>query len=165
MHPAYALMETQLIELKQQAMKWTWIVLSFLAGACLPLQGGFNARLGKSIQSPINAAMISFQIGAIVLFVYSAITRQPFSFPSLKATSPFVFIGGAFGAFYVTTVMLAFTRVGSATTFGLVVAGQMAMALALDHFGILVTEQHKFSATRLLALVLLLAGVVLIRKE
>jgi uncharacterized membrane protein YdcZ (DUF606 family) len=41
----------------------------------------------------------------------------------------------------------------------------MAMALALDHFGILVTEQHKFSATRLLALVLLLAGVVLIRKE
>jgi uncharacterized membrane protein YdcZ (DUF606 family) len=36
--------------------KIIWIVVAFLAGAFLPLQGGFNALLGKEARNPMYAS-------------------------------------------------------------------------------------------------------------
>jgi transporter family-2 protein len=41
--------------------------------------------------------------------------------------------------------MLALPRIGMALTFVLVVAGQMVIAVILDHYKILVEEQHSFN--------------------
>lgn len=41
-------------------MKFTWMFIAFLSGAVLPIQAGLNTKLGKSIESPVFAALISF---------------------------------------------------------------------------------------------------------
>jgi transporter family-2 protein len=80
-------------------------------------------------------------------------------------TAPYyAWMGGILGAFYVTAIILSFPRIGPAMTFGLVVAGQMVIAVALDHFNILVAQQHPINLWRILGIVLIVTGVIIIRK-
>lgn len=73
-------------------------------------------------------------------------------------------IAGALGAFYVTVIVLAFPKIGAALTFGLIVAGQLTIAIVLDHFKILVQQQHGINIYRIIGLLLIVSGVILIRK-
>lgn len=145
-------------------MKLIWIVMALLAGAFLPIQAGLNSRMGKAIESPVYASMMSFITGAIAVFIYILLTKQQVSWAGLKTIPGYTWVAGALGAFYVTTVILAFPRIGPALTFGLVVLGQMVIAVILDHFNILVTHQHSFNIWKLLGILLIVGGVVLVRK-
>jgi bacterial/archaeal transporter family-2 protein len=145
-------------------MKITWIIVALLSGAFLPIQAGLNTRLGKSIESPVHASMFSFIVGAFAVILYVTLTRQHVAWSGLKTTPAFAWIGGVLGAFYVTAIILAFPRIGPALTFGLVVTGQMVISVVLDHFDILVAQQHSINIWRLLGIVFIIAGVIIIRK-
>jgi bacterial/archaeal transporter family-2 protein len=145
-------------------MKGIWIIIALGSGALLPLQAGLNNRLGKSIESPVYASMISFIIGAAAVLLYIALTRQPVHWAGAKSAPGYVWLAGAMGAFYVTAVVLAFPQLGPALTFGLVVAGQMLMAVLLDHFNILVLHPHPINAWRILGMLMIIGGVIVIRK-
>ena len=138
--------------------------MAFVAGTFLPMQAGLNSRLGKSIESPVHASMISFITGAFAVLIYILITKQHVSWAGLKTAPAYTWIAGALGAFYVTTVILAFPRIGPALTFGLVVLGQMVIAVLLDHFNILVAQQHNINFWRILGVILIVGGVIIIRK-
>lgn len=145
-------------------MKLFWIFLAFISGAFLPIQAGLNGRLGKSIDSPVYAALISFLVGILTILVYIMVTRQQFSWEGLKTVPPYAWLGGALGAVFVTAIIQIIPHIGIALTFGLVVAGQMIIAVIMDHFHILVAQQQNFNPWRLLGIVLVIAGVVIIRK-
>jgi len=145
-------------------MKITWIIVALISGAFLPIQAGLNTRLGKAIESPVNASLISFLVGASGVFLYSILTKQHVAWSGLRTAPAFVWIGGLLGAFYVTSIILAFPKIGPAMTFGLVVAGQMIMSVLLDHFNILVAQQHHINIWKVLGIVLIVTGVVIIRK-
>lgn len=145
-------------------MKIVWILIAFISGILLPVQAGLNARLGRSIESPVYASLVSFLTGTVVLLLYIVITRQPVSWSGFRTAPSYVWIAGLFGAFYVTATVLVFPRLGPALTFALIVLGQMVMALVLDHFNILVAGQHAITPLRLLGVVLIIAGVVIIRR-
>ena len=145
-------------------MKPIWIIIALVSGAFLPIQAALNARLGKSIDNPAVAALISFAIGAIALSLYVIITKQSVSWAAIKSVPSYAWLGGLLGAFYVTAIIFAFPRIGPALTFGLIVTGQMIIAILLDHFNILVTQQHSINIWRILGVVLIIAGVIIIRK-
>lgn len=145
-------------------MKGIWIIMAFVSGAFLPIQAGLNTRLGKSIESPVYASMISFIVGAVAVLLYIFFTKQHVSWSGIKTVPAYAWIGGALGAFYVTVIVLAFPKIGPALTFGLVVAGQMVIAVILDHFNILVTQQHSINIWRILGVLMIIGGVIVIRK-
>ena len=145
-------------------MKVFWIAIVSIAGAFLPIQAGLNSRMGKALDSPVFASMISFVVGAIAVIIYIVITKEHVSWAGLKSAPRYVWLAGALGAFYVTAIILAFPRIGPALTFGVVVAGQMATAIALDHFNILVTQPHPINLWRIFGIILVVAGVIIIRK-
>lgn len=144
--------------------KLPWILAVFIAGSLLPIQAGLNTRMGQAIHSPVWASLISFAVGLVALLVYVAVTRQPLHTQSLKDVPTVTWVAGALGAIYVTTVVLAFPKLGPALTFGLIVAGQLIISVALDHFNILVHAQHSINAWRVLGIALIVVGVVIIRK-
>lgn len=141
-----------------------WIFLAFAAGAFLPIQAGLNARLGKVAGNPVYASFVSFIIGTVALLIYIIVTRQQGSWAGLRSAAPADWTGGVLGAFYVTVIILAFPKIGPALTFGLVVAGQMIISVVLDHTNILVAQQHTFNIFRFIGVLLVIAGVVIIRK-
>ncbi len=141
-----------------------WIALAFLSGAFLPIQAGLNAKLGKAAGSPVYASMLSFAIGTVALISYILITKQSISWAGVKEEPTQVWFGGLLGAFYVTVIILAFPKLGPGLTFGLVVAGQMFISILLEHFNILVAQQNPISFMKIIGVLLVIAGVIVIRR-
>lgn len=146
-------------------LQFFYILLAIVAGAVLPLQAGLNVQLGKSVNQPIFAAFASFLIGSLGLLVYLLILKFDFSTVSQTRTvSPWVWIAGILGAFYVAAVIILAPRLGTALTFSLVVTGQMIISLILDHFGLLGLPVKHINWQRLVGVAFLITGVLLIRK-
>ncbi len=146
-------------------MKLLWLVIVFICGALLPFQAGLNARLGKSIDSPTYASLFSFIVGALTVAIYLQFTKETVTWAGLKSASISSWLGGGVtGAIFITASMLALPRIGMAMTFGLIVAGQVIVSVLLDHFDILVAEQHSFNLWRLLGIILIIGGVLIVRK-
>lgn len=146
-------------------MKFAWLIIVFVCGALLPIQAGLNTRLGKSLESPVYASLFSFMVGAVAVGIYLQFTKETITWAGLKSADIYSWLGGGVtGAVFITATMMAVPRIGMALTFGLVVAGQMIIAVALDHFGILVTEQHGFNVWRFAGILIIILGVVLVRK-
>lgn len=141
-----------------------WIALVILAGALLPVQAGMNTRIGKALESPAHASLLSFCVGTAALALYLLLTRQPAQWQQWRDIPPYAWLGGVLGAVYITISIMAFPRLGAPLTFGLIVAGQLLISLLLDHFNILVAAPHPVNGYRLLGMALIIAGVVLIRR-
>ncbi len=141
-----------------------WIVMALLAGAFLPIQAGLNAKLDKVVESPIYASMFSFLVGTIGLLAYILFTRQTVAWSAIREVPNYVWIGGLMGAFYVTVIILAFPKLGPGLTFGLVVAGQMVISVLMEHFNVLVAQQHPISYMKVLGIILVVAGTIIIRE-
>ena len=143
--------------------KSIWVIMALLSGAFLPIQAGLNAKLGKAVASPVHASMFSFVVGAVGLIGYIILTRQTVSVSGIKEAPAYIWLGGLLGAFYVTIIILAFPKLGPGLTFGLVVAGQMIVSVLLEHFNILVSQQNPINFMKVLGILLVVAGVVIIR--
>lgn len=144
--------------------KSLWIILTFLSGAVLPIQAGLNARLAKATLNPIYASLISFVVGMVALLLYAIATRQSISWVGLREAPLQVWLGGLLGAVYVTVIVLAFPRLGPGLTFGLVVAGQMLISILLEHYNVLVAQPSPISFMKVVGVLLVIVGVVIIRK-
>jgi bacterial/archaeal transporter family-2 protein len=143
--------------------KIIWIVVAFLAGAFIPMQGGVNALLGKEVKSPMHASLFSFTIGTILLLLYVVLTKQTVSWEGVKNAPWYAWLGGFLGAYCLTAILFAFPKLGPGLTFGLLVAGQMIISVALEHFNILVAQPHPISLLRIIGIGLIVGGVTLIR--
>ena len=142
-----------------------FLLVAIIAGAILPVQAGLNAKMGKAVGDPVYASLISFVIGSLVLFVYGLFAKMNFSQITQAGSQHWsVWTPGLLGAFYVTSVIVLVPKIGVALTFGLIVAGQLGLSLALDHYGLLGLPVHAINWQRLVGVLLIIVGVVLIRK-
>jgi transporter family-2 protein len=144
--------------------KLQWIIMALVSGAFLPIQAGLNSKLGKAVANPIYASLFSFIVGAIGLSLYILLSRQSFSLAGIKSAPASIWLGGLLGAFYVTVIILAFPHLGPGLTFGLVIAGQMLTSILLEHFNVLVAQQQNISLMKIVGVMLVIVGVVIIRK-
>ncbi len=145
----------------------TWIpfILAIIAGILNPVQGAINNKLTYFAGNPILASFISFIVGGIALGICLLFTKNPFAlFHQTKDAPLIVWTGGLCGAFFVTAIIMAVPRIGVAMTFSLVILGQMLITLPIDHFGFLGTPVREINLPRVLGVLLVIAGVIVIRK-
>ena len=141
------------------------MLLAFLGGIFLTLQVGVNAQLRLLAGHPIYAAFISFCIGTLLLFFYSLTTKVPWpSFAKLCQAPWWIWTGGALGASYLWLAIELAPRLGATVLVGLIVAGQLIASLFLDHYGLLGFPHQPVTLLRGFGAVLLVLGVILIRR-
>ena len=139
--------------------------LGLLAGLSFVMQQVVNANLADGLSSPLWAALVSYAGGTLLVALLLLAMHQ--SVPSRQAASGVSWLswtGGAFGVVYVLISIVLLPRIGAATYMALIVAGQMLSSVALDAFGVLGLEKHPITPVRVLGALLLLAGVVLVRR-
>jgi transporter family-2 protein len=142
-----------------------YLLLALVAGAMMPTQAAINNKLAGYVASPISAAFISFLVGTLGLFVYMLAMGTPLaSLSNVKDAPAVAWIGGLLGAFFVASTIILAPRIGVAMTFSLIVAGQMLITLVLDHFGFLGLPVKEISLARIGGILLITAGVVIIRR-
>lgn len=144
---------------------YLYLLIALLAGAMMPTQAGTNNKMAAVVGSPILAAFISFFVGTVALFAYALLSGESLlSMAEAKNAPPIAWIGGLLGAFFVTAAVTLVPRLGVAMTFSLIIAGQMIVTLIIDHFGLLGVPVKEISLVRIGGILLITAGVVLIRK-
>jgi transporter family-2 protein len=142
-----------------------FILLALAAGAMMPTQAATNNKMALVVNSPVLSAFISFFVGTVALFIYLLISGVPLAnISSAKEAPAIAWIGGLLGAFFVTAAVVLVPRFGVALTFSLIIAGQMLVTLVIDHFGLLGVPVKEVSLARVGGILLITAGVVLIRR-
>ena len=147
-------------------MKFIFLLgLAFAAGMLGPLQAGMNAKIGKILGDPFYAALISFAVGTAGLLTVALFGKIEFSAIRTAGNVHWsLWLAGLLGAFYVTASIVLTPRLGASLTFSLVVAGQLVMAVMIDHFGMLGVPIQPVNLPRLAGIALITAGAMLIRR-
>jgi transporter family-2 protein len=144
-----------------------YYLLALLTGIALSTQSGVNSQLRSVLGNPVLSSLVSFSVGTISLVIYLCIF-QPGSFTTLgnlQGMAWYKWTGGLLGAFIVSFIIIIAPRIGAANMVGLVVAGQIFIALIFDHFGLLGFTQHGINWVRIFGAGLLITGVFLILKN
>ncbi len=144
------------------------LLITLLAGVALPVQAGINSRLGREMGSPFTAALISFLIGTVSILIFVLLSRVSAPEGGFGATASrlpwWIWLGGVIGAVFITVSAAFAGRLGLTLFSAVVIAGQLLASVTLDHFGLLGAERHPVSVLRLAGIVLLVAGIALIRR-
>ncbi|HEV2596155.1 MAG TPA: DMT family transporter [Sphingomicrobium sp.] len=141
------------------------ILLVLAAGGFIAMQAPTNALLARAGGSPVLAALISFAVGTLALFIVwlgSANRPPPGAFTNLRW---YAWLGGLYGASYVAVAAYAAPRIGLASLITIGIAGQIAMALWLDQSGALGLPREPLNLGRAAGALLVVAGVILVRRS
>ncbi|OAV45233.1 DMT family transporter [Lewinella sp. 4G2] len=147
----------------QQAI---YFLFAIVAGVMLPIQAGLNTEIGRKLDSPMYATLVSFAVGSIGLILYLLFTREDWGAIKEAGTLPWYYwTGGLLGAVYVAAIIVLTPRLGIALTFGLTVAAQMVFGVIMDHYGWLGVRESPINWMRVLGVFLIVAGVVIVRTQ
>jgi transporter family-2 protein len=141
------------------------ILLVFFAGGMVALQAPTNSMLAKAGGSPILAALISFTVGTTALLVVWLMSGNRPGTTAFAGLPWYAWIGGLYGAVFVAVAAYAAPKIGLATLITVGIAGQIAMALWMDHIGALGLPREPINLRRIGGALLVLAGVVLVRRS
>ena len=143
-----------------------FLFLMLLGGMLIPFQAAINAGLARTLGHPILAATLSTTVSFTSLLMIALVMRL--SLPSLSTalSTPWWALagGGLIGAYVVFISLMAAPILGVTTLFAALLAGQLMISVALDHFGYLGLETQPINSGRLIGVLLLIAGVYLIRR-
>jgi bacterial/archaeal transporter family-2 protein len=138
------------------------VVLTAAAGTLIALQAPVNSRLGKELGT-LQAASVSFAVGLVVLVAVTLAFGGGLGDLGDVANVPVVYlIGGLLGAVYVTCVLITVRDLGAGGVTAATIAGQLGMAVVIDHFGWLGVTRQPVTVARVAGIVLLAAGVFLV---
>jgi bacterial/archaeal transporter family-2 protein len=140
------------------------VLLVLLAGAMTAAQPPTNAILARESGSALFAALLSFAVGTLALLAAVLATQPKLTLGPIRDVPWYAWLGGFYGAFFVTVSAFAAPRLGVASLITIGIAGQLLAALAIDHTGAFGIPRAEISPGRILGVLLVIAGVVLVRR-
>lgn len=143
---------------------WPYYLFAVVAGAVIPFQFGINVVLSRYVGGAARASLLSFAVGTLVLFVaVLAFFRGTPSGAKLAGAPWWMWVGGVLGAFYVLGSVVTAPKLGAATFVALILAGQAAGSLTVDHYGLVGFAESPVTPGRLVGIALVAAGVAAVR--
>lgn len=145
-------------------LSWFLLFMVAVGGFLTPVQASVNAILGRSLGHPVSAAVVSTCVSFTLLLITALVVRVPW--PAAANAAPWwaYVSGGAIGAVFVFFLLFSAPIIGATAMIAAIIAGQLIGSVALDHFGALGLPQQAITPGRVLGIVLLIAGVLLIRR-
>jgi transporter family-2 protein len=140
-------------------------LLVLAAGGMIAMQAPTNAILARAGGSPVLAALISFAVGTVALFIVWLLSGNRPAVSAFEGLRWYAWLGGLYGATYVAVAAYAAPRIGLASLITIGIAGQIAMALWLDQVGAFGLQREPINLGRIAGAVLVIAGVVLVRRS
>lgn len=144
---------------------WIAMFAVVLAGGATALQAPTNARMATAVGSSVNAAFVSFAVGTAALGILAAILHARPDIAASKSLPWHAWIGGLYGAIFVVAATWGVPRLGVAMTITLMVAGQLIVSLALDHFGAFGMARAPVNLGKIAGVGLVIVGVILVRRS
>ena len=131
-------------------------------GIAMSIQTAINSQLREYLLSPLQAALLSFLVGTIVLAIFVFFQSTPkLTMYHLGQFPLFLWLGGCLGVYAISLSIYTAPQLGFLTLSALIIFGQIMMSMLLDHFGWLGVEKTTLNWQRLLGGVVIFIGVLL----
>ena len=136
--------------------------LALVAGLAGSIQVAVMGRFGERIGS-FEALAANLIFSAIIATAVLLVLRQSLAGFGDALRSPWWYWvgGGGMGVVVVLSITVVTPRIGAAATIGLLIAGQLAMGVVIDTYGLFGVEKVALSWPRILGVLLLAAGALL----
>jgi transporter family-2 protein len=139
----------------------TAVALTIAVGAGFAMQAPINSALGRGVGT-IQAAAISFAAGTVALVLVALAFGGGFGRVGADHVWWHYVAGGLIGAALVGTTLVTVRSLGARGMIACLLAGELAMAAAIDQFGLLGVPQQPLTLVRGVGLVMLAGGVALV---
>ena len=137
------------------------VTVAVAAGVFGAAQVAVMGKLGDRIGS-LEAVMVAAIVTGLIVLPALLITRGGLGGLGDTLAQPWwMLTGGAFGAFIVLSITVAGPRLGTTAVVGLLIAGQLVAATAIDRFGWFGFDRVALDWPRILGIALLAAGAAL----
>ena len=136
--------------------------LALAAGLAGSIQVAVMGRFGERIGS-FEALAANLVFSTIVATTVLLVLRQSLAGFGEALRSPWWYWvgGGGMGVVVVLSITVVTPRIGAAATIGLLIAGQLAMGVVIDTYGLFGVEKVALSWPRILGVLLLATGALL----
>ncbi len=136
------------------------IFAGILGGIAVGLQGPIAAQMGQRVGSAASSFVVhvsgAFLSGALLL------VRGGENIRDWRSLSWYMLGSGFFGVVLYLTINYTMPRLGATTALALIIIGQLAMGILIDHFGLFGVAVRHIDALRLAGAALLIAGGYLV---
>ncbi|WP_139853153.1 DMT family transporter [Acinetobacter pullicarnis] len=131
-------------------------------GVAMALQTALNAQLRSYLYSPLQAALLSFIVGTLLLSLLVFFQQSAKPNLSMLGLIPwYLWLGGCLGVYAISMSIYTVPQLGFLTLSGLIIFGQIVMSMLLDHFAWFGIEKTEISWSRCLGAVIIFIGVML----
>ncbi len=136
------------------------VLIGVLGGISVGLQGPIASQMSQRIGSAASSFVVhvsgAILSGALVLGLGGENIRN------WRSLSWYMLISGAFGVILYLTLNHTMPRLGATTALALIIIGQLAMGIIIDHFGLFGVAVRHVDLMRLAGAMLLIVGGYLI---
>ena len=132
------------------------VLIGVLGGVAVGLQGPIAAQMSRRVGSAASSFVVhvsgAFLSGALLLL------RGGEDIRNWRSLSWYMLGSGLFGVVLYLTINHTMPRLGATTALALIIIGQLAMGILIDHFGLFGTAVRQLDAWRVVGLAFLVVG-------
>ena len=125
-----------------------------------------STRSSGASSAGVNASVVALAVSFVALLTLAALTDGLGGIRNIGDAPLHVAIGGGIaGAVYVGSIVFTVRALGAGGLTALTIAGQLGVAIVIDHFGWLGVERSPISVAKVAGVVLLAVGTWLVIRE
>ncbi|AUJ32108.1 MAG: DMT family transporter [Liquorilactobacillus nagelii] len=149
----------------KKSRQFFWQLAGIFTGMLSAMQTAINGHLGVVLNSAEKAALVSFVIGTVALWVIVIVREHQINLkPAFNQNYPWwIWIGGIIGALFVLGNAFLVPLIGTGLAVVIVLFGMITGSLLVDHFGWLGANRILVEPIQLIGILVMLVGVVLIK--
>ena len=136
----------------------SFATIMLLAGIGIPIMAAMTSSLGKHLSSPVAASTFAFFIAFCISLLALMIVDKSFV-KQIPSAPKYLFIAGAFVAFYVLSISFVAPHFGIGNAIFFVLLGQLLSAAIIDHYGLFGAQVNHLSTMRVSGILVMVFGV------
>ncbi|MDY6970976.1 MAG: DMT family transporter [Thermodesulfobacteriota bacterium] len=138
-----------------------YIGLAFLMGTSMSIYLPMNSSMSKYVGSSITANVIFFSVGLVTSMLILVLFGETDTLARTRDVPIHLFLTGFLSAFIVLGATFLIPHIGARIFFILLVTGQVLMAVAVSHFGILESPMDPIGIKKLIGAALVITGAII----
>ncbi len=141
------------------------VAVAAVVGGLVATQAPLNSQLGRTVGG-LHASVVALAVSFLALLTLAAITDGLGGIRKIGDAPLHVAIGGGLaGALYVGSIVFTVRALGAGGLTAVTIAGQLGLAMVIDHFGWLGVEKSPITTAKIAGVVLLAVGTWLVIRE
>ena len=141
------------------------VAVAGVVGGVVVIQGPLNSHLGR-IVGGLEASVVALGVSFTSVLMLSVVTGGIGGVRNIGEAPWYVAIGGGLaGAIFIASIVWTVRVLGVGGLTAVTIAGQLGVAIVIDHFGWLGVEKSPITVAKVLGVALLALGTWLVIRE